>query len=183
MRHAIVGGNFTPIGEYSSTAKNRQKWVELHIVTRCRHRVNEKKWLLFRCRRSTRMVAAHANLLHKNRCSIDTAALEARTLHRLAALEEWLLHRYCCSTGMIAAQVQLLHRNGCCTGTTAPQEWLLRRYSCSTGQVALKDWLLHKGTCMYSARTVAGRCVHILATVTGQVLHEIFRYMIYLHLG
>jgi hypothetical protein len=27
MRHAIVGGNFTPIGEYSSTAKNRQKWV------------------------------------------------------------------------------------------------------------------------------------------------------------
>jgi hypothetical protein len=25
MRHAIVGGNFTPMGEYSSTAKNRQK--------------------------------------------------------------------------------------------------------------------------------------------------------------
>jgi hypothetical protein len=23
--HAIVGGNFTPIGEYSSTDKNRQK--------------------------------------------------------------------------------------------------------------------------------------------------------------
>ncbi len=27
MRHAIVGGNFMPIGEYSSTAKNRQKCV------------------------------------------------------------------------------------------------------------------------------------------------------------
>jgi hypothetical protein len=31
MRHAIVGGNFTPIGEYSSTVKNRQKWVTLLI--------------------------------------------------------------------------------------------------------------------------------------------------------
>ncbi len=27
MRAAIVGGNFTPIGDISSTVKNRQKWV------------------------------------------------------------------------------------------------------------------------------------------------------------
>jgi hypothetical protein len=30
VRGAMVGGNFSPIGEYSSTVKNRQKWASAH---------------------------------------------------------------------------------------------------------------------------------------------------------
>ncbi len=30
MRGAMVGRNFSPIGEYSSTVKNRQKWASVH---------------------------------------------------------------------------------------------------------------------------------------------------------
>ncbi len=30
VRGAVVGGNFSPIGEYLSTVKNRQKWASVH---------------------------------------------------------------------------------------------------------------------------------------------------------
>jgi hypothetical protein len=30
VRAGMVGGNFSPIGEYSSTVKNRQKWASVH---------------------------------------------------------------------------------------------------------------------------------------------------------
>jgi hypothetical protein len=30
VRGAMVGGNFSPIGEYSSTVKNQQKWASVH---------------------------------------------------------------------------------------------------------------------------------------------------------